>query len=95
MVFEDEVKRILEKYKGNIIDDSLIKTIVREYANTFNYWDVSKYYSKDNNEEMTEEDDSKRKILDCEERLRQAEDDIQRIKSGCSPLYYTLPYQRR
>jgi hypothetical protein len=96
MVFEDDVKRILEKYKGNVIDDSLIKTIVREYANTFSCWDVSKYYSEDNNEEMTEEvDDSKRKIKNCEERLRQAEDDIQRIKSGCSPLYYTLSYQRR
>ena len=71
MVFEDEVKRILEKYKGNVIDDSLIKTIVCEYTNIFNCWDVSKYYSEDNNEEMTEEvDDSKRKIHDCEERLR-------------------------
>jgi hypothetical protein len=45
---------------------------------------------------MTEEvDDSKRKIQNCEERLRQAEYDIQRIKSGCSPLYYSLPCQRR
>ena len=63
MVFENDVKRILEKYRGNVIDDSLIKTIVGEYAKTFNYWDVSKYYSEDNNEEMTEKiDNSKRKI---------------------------------
>lgn len=51
MVFEDEIKRILEKHKGNVIDDSLIETIVREYANTFNCWEVSKYYQEDNNEE--------------------------------------------
>jgi len=51
MVFEDEVKRLLEKHKESVIDDSLIKTIVREYANTFSCWDVSKYYSEDNNEE--------------------------------------------
>ena len=45
---------------------------------------------------MTEEiDDLKRKLENCEEKLRQAEDDIQRIKSGCTPLWYTLPYQRR
>lgn len=45
---------------------------------------------------MSEEiDDLKRKLKNCEERLRQAEDDIQRIRSGCSPLYYTMPYQRR
>lgn len=54
MVFEDEVRRILEKYKGNVIEDSLIKVIVREYADTFNCHDVGKYYSEDNNEEMTE-----------------------------------------
>lgn len=65
MVFEDKIKRILEKYKGNVIDDSLIKTIVREYANTFSCRDdVSKYYQEDNNEEKTEEvDDSKRKNI--------------------------------
>ena len=51
MVFEDEIKRILEKHKESVIDDSLIKTIVREYANTFSSCDVSKYYSEDNNEE--------------------------------------------
>lgn len=45
---------------------------------------------------MTEEiEDLKRKLHDCEERLRQAEDDIQRIRSGCTPLYYRLPNQRR
>jgi hypothetical protein len=52
MVFEDDVKRILEKHKGNVIDDSLIKIIVREYANIFNCWDVSKYYSEDNKEDF-------------------------------------------
>jgi len=62
MVFEDEIKRILEKHKESVIDDSLIKIIVQEYANTFSSCDVSKYYSEDNNEEKTEEvDDSKRK----------------------------------
>jgi len=44
---------------------------------------------------MTQEEeieDLRRKIQDCKEKLRRAEDDIQRIKSGCSPLYYTFPF---
>lgn len=61
MVFEDEVKRILEKYKGNVIDGSLIKTIVREYTNTFNCWDVSKYYQEDNNEKQMSENKGENK----------------------------------
>jgi len=54
MVFEDDIKRILEKHKESVIDDSLIKTIVREYTNIFNCWDVSKYYQEDNNKKTEE-----------------------------------------
>ncbi len=39
-------------------------------------------------------EDLKVKLNDCEGKLRRCEDDLHRIRSGCSPLYYTMPYQR-
>lgn len=51
MVFEEDVKRILEKYEGKIITKDLIGTIIREYRKIFicPSWtdDIEKYYRID------------------------------------------------
>lgn len=48
MVFEKDIKRILEKYEGKIITKELINTIVGEYRKMFicPSWvdDIEKYY---------------------------------------------------
>lgn len=51
MVFEEDVKRILEKYEGKIITKELIGTIIGEYRKMFicPSWvdDIEKYYETD------------------------------------------------
>lgn len=51
MVFEEDVKRILEKYEGKIITKELIGTIIGEYRKMFicPSWvdNIEKYYETD------------------------------------------------
>ena len=56
MVFEKDLKRILEKYEGKIITKELVSTIIGEYRKMFicPSWtdDIEKYY------ETNKKDDS-------------------------------------
>jgi hypothetical protein len=51
MVFEEDIKRILEKYEGKIITKELISTIISEYRKMFTCpsgtHDIEKYYKID------------------------------------------------
>lgn len=61
MVFEKDLKRILEKYEGKIITKELISTIISEYRKMFicPSWvdDIEKYY------ETKKKDDSSNQKL--------------------------------
>ncbi len=55
MVFEEDVKHILEKYEGKIITKELIGTIIDEYREMFicPSWvdDIDKYYKTEQKED--------------------------------------------
>ena len=55
MVFEEDIKRILEKYEGKVITKELIITMISEYRKMFicPSWadDIEKYYKTDEKED--------------------------------------------
>lgn len=61
MVFEKDLKRILDKYNGEIITDNIINNIISEYRKMFiclpKNNDIEKYY-----EEQKDDDSSNKKL---------------------------------